>query len=819
MDRDVADAFKGDRLSGGGTAFPVNGGDAARLVNVHDWAATPLGPIAAWPRALRAATDLVLRGGFPMVLLWGPELTVAAYNDAYRRLLGDKPEALGRGFLDVWPEARDIIEPEIERALQGEAVCRETIHFSLRRRGELEDAWFDYQFSPVQDDDGRVAGILNIGVETTERVIAERSLAGAWATLREGEGRPAFLLALGETLRVEPVPAVAKKIVARLLAEHLRADRVIWYALEGEACVVESAFVSSQAQVEGRAAGTLTDPSIFGWDGVRDKVTVVKDAAREARAPTSVEAGAYIAVPLLRAGRFRGGLAVCCDAPRDWTTDETALVMEVAERCLSTGEQARAEALMRDSEARYRGLFEAIDEGFCVLEFRFDPGGRADYRVWEANAAFYEQTGFPKDILRQWLREAAPDLEEHWYEVYGQVAQTRQPVRFEQSSDMLGRWFNVYAFPIGAPEDLQVAVLFSDISERKRAETRQTMLMAELDHRVKNILAVVQSMIRQSLGRGKAADPGAADQLVGRLNALAQSHALLASSRWEGAQFREIFESAIAAYRGEREGRIDAAGPDLMVTPKAAQTLNLALYELVTNAAKYGALSREEGRVTVEWALTEAGETEGEAQKLGITWRERGGPRIAAPPTRKGFGSRLIEQTLAYELGGAVVLDFAPEGLCVTMDLPLDRLRVADDAGVPPPRPKAAPAAGDPAVLQGKRILVVEDEHLVAQATVEGLKYAGCSVVGPLAALLEALEAAATAPLDGAVLDINLGGELIWPAAHALRARGIPFIFTTGYSDTIRPPSELQDAPRVEKPVRRAQLLTTLAAAVEAGSG
>jgi two-component sensor histidine kinase len=213
----------------------------------------------------------------------------------------------------------------------------------------------------------------------------------------------------------------------------------------------------------------------------------------------------------------------------------------------------------------------------------------------------------------------------------------------------------------------------SDITDRKRAEEHQAMLMGELDHRVKNILAVVQSIARQSLGRdGGSGGPDAADRLTGRLAALARSHTLLADSRWEGAGFAELVESAVAPYRGEDAARVRTEGPDLKVTPKAAQTLTLALHKLVTNAAKYGALSGQAGRVDVAWEFVGPGD----GGRLVFRWAEHGGPPIEGPPSRKGFGSRLLERALSFELAGAVTLEYARDGFKAVFDLPLETVGV-----------------------------------------------------------------------------------------------------------------------------------------------
>jgi len=250
------------------------------------------------------------------------------------------------------------------------------------------------------------------------------------------------------------------------------------------------------------------------------------------------------------------------------------------------------------------------------------------------------------------------------------------------------------------------------------------------------------------------------------------------------------------------------------VTPKAAQTLALALHELVTNAAKYGALSCNDGCVTVEWHLSGTGDD----RHVVFSWKEQGGPPIEAAPSRKGFGSRLIEATLTHELGGKATQDFAREGVRLTATLPLASVSAQEDHRFSRPRHRAARAVGDPAVLVGCKVLVVEDEYIIGQETAETLRSAGCSVRGPVGTMQEALRIAASEALDVAVLDINLNGQMVWPVAHALTARAIPFIFTTGYSTTIRIPPELDQAPRAEKPVEPAQMVTTLAAALAASS-
>ena len=152
--------------------------------------------------------------------------------------------------------------------------------------------------------------------------------------------------------------------------------------------------------------------------------------------------------------------------------DEDGRCVRVLGTAVDTSASRQAQAALRDSEARYRALFEAIDTGFCVVEVDLNAGGQIDYRVVEANRAFFSQTGFPEAIVGEWLRQAAPTLEEYWFETYGEVAATGVPRRFEQGSPTLGRWFDVYAFPTGELGSGRVAILFNDISARHDAEMR-----------------------------------------------------------------------------------------------------------------------------------------------------------------------------------------------------------------------------------------------------------------------------------------------------------------------------------------------------------
>ena len=312
--------------------------------------------------------------------------------------------------------------------------------------------------------------------------------------------------------------------------------------------------------------------------------------------------------------------------------------------------------------------------------------------------------------------------------------------------------------------------VFLDITERKKAEEQQTLLMREVDHRAKNLLAVVQSMLNLSKAETTAEFITA---VSGRIKALSLAHTLLSESRWQGVELERLVEEETAPFEGQKVPRIRFEGPPVSLQPAAAQCLAVTLHELITNAAKYGALSSSTGLVTLEWELR--------AEGLVLHWVERGGPPVS-PPTRRGFGTKAMTASIEQQLGGRLNLDWRPDGLRLQLSIPKESFLALD-------RPQAAsrpaqPGVGvlPPTLAAGSRILLVEDEALIGAMFKQLLSDLGFEVVGPIASLDQAVAAAHGEDVQGAILDVNLGGTPIYPVADALEARGIPFVFVTGYS-------------------------------------
>jgi two-component sensor histidine kinase len=242
---------------------------------------------------------------------------------------------------------------------------------------------------------------------------------------------------------------------------------------------------------------------------------------------------------------------------------------------------------------------------------------------------------------------------------------TRYDVRVRSSS---GEWlFWEINSGLTYGEDGQpvgLHVVGRDISERKRFERHQQMLVGELNHRVKNTLAIVQSLAHQTFEKDER-NGAAIASFEGRLQALAGAHNLLTRKNWDSASMAEVVAEALAPFCAPN--RCHADGPMLMLPPSTAVALALATHELATNAAKYGALSDDSGRVSVRWSV--------DGDRLSFVWREEGGPPVA-PVSRTGFGTRLIKRTLAAELKGVAELDFASSGLVCRVEAPLPQWHV-----------------------------------------------------------------------------------------------------------------------------------------------
>lgn len=336
--------------------------------------------------------------------------------------------------------------------------------------------------------------------------------------------------------------------------------------------------------------------------------------------------------------------------------DGTGVVQGYYALVQDIGDQKRAEAALRQSERRLSEVLESVSDGFFALD--------ADWRFSVFNRACEQAFAMDRDaVLGNVIWDVFPATRQSVFEArLRAIPENQLADSFEVDSVITpGTLFEIRA----APKDGGgVAVAFSNITERKRAEEHRQLLVNELNHRVKNTLAVVQAIASQSFRADEPID-AARRAFEARLATLAAAHTLLTAQNWEAALLADIVEGAVAV--GAERSRFTLTGPPIALSPQTAVSLALALHELCTNAVKYGALSVPGGAVTITWQI--AADAEG-APRLRFVWAEAGGPPVTVPISR-GFGSRLLESGLARELGGTVVLDFAAEGVKCRIDAPL----------------------------------------------------------------------------------------------------------------------------------------------------
>jgi PAS domain S-box-containing protein len=543
-----------------------------------------------------------------MALLEGPEHRFAMANGAYDDLVGGR-ELLGRTVAEALPEVTeqgfvDLLDRVY--ASREPFVGRGTPVTLARADGSTAERFVDFIFQPLIGTAGELSGIFVQGHDVTEEHVAIRAL-------QESEER------------------------FRLVAE--RAPVMLWMGDAEGGCV----YLNKPQRVFWGIAEK--DFASFNWgDTVHpDDAAALYGPFSEGMSthrPFSVEArykradGVYRrlhthAEPRFDAdGEFLGMIGVNIDI-----TDA------------------------REAEERYRRIFEQASDLILTADLQ--------QVITDCNPAAAIAVGLTREeaVGRRISDFISPDD----YLLSSEMLQTKlreggttqYEVRVKSSTgDWLfweinsGLTFDDAGNPIG------LHVVGRDVTERKRFERHQQLLVGELNHRVKNTLAIVQSLAHQSF-HARVSPDDAIGRFEGRLQALAAAHNLLTNHNWEAAAIAEVVQTAMAPFCSDDRCTVD--GPNLPLPPQTAVSLALALHELATNASKYGALSNPGGKVSVIWTV---------ADMLEFTWREQGGPPVQAPE-RRGFGTRMIERTLAAEFGGQVALDFAPDGVVCRVTAPI----------------------------------------------------------------------------------------------------------------------------------------------------
>lgn len=637
-------------------------GEMRRRIREHDWSATPLGPLERWPLSLRNALTVVLDQPLPMALAWGPDLLTFP-NDAYRPLLGNKPDTLGRPFLEVWEEVRDITEPQIAQALAGNPLSFENARFLLPRGGQTEEAFFDYSFSPVRDETGAVSGLINTAIETTARVLAERERAKDLDAMTRLHKIGAMFVRKGDI-----APVLAEIVDAAIaIADADMGNIQLLAPATGELRIVAHRgfpqwwldFWDTVARGQGVCGTALERGERVIIENVETSPIFIGTPALDIQLRAGVRA--VQSTPLIsRSGQKVGMFSTHYRTPRRPDERSLQLLDLLARQAADIIERQAAEIALRESEEKYRSLFESMDQGYAECELIRDPDGRAtDLRYIELNPAYERLTGIPvAEVLGRTVREVIPNFDDWWIATYDRIVRDGRPERVENQVATLGRWYEAHVYP---RRGQRFTVLYEDITERKEAAERMKVLVAELQHRTRNLLTVV-SVVAERTKTASSTLEDFWERLELRLEALGRSQALLSRSG-PGVNLSNLTRLELAAHGADSESGVHAEGPEIWLQPNQVQMLGLALHELMTNALKHGALTSSGGRLSITWGKHDD-------ERIWLLWEETPASPPRSPPGRRGFGRELIEEVLPYDLDAKTRLEIGPDGVRCAIELP-----------------------------------------------------------------------------------------------------------------------------------------------------
>lgn len=432
-------------VSGAVHPFLQGGGEMGARTRQFDWSKTSLGCPGQWPQGLRTATSILLNSQFPMFVWWGPEL-VTIYNDSYKIIAGDKhPHLLGKSGREAWAEIWPDLHPLVEDVFRGNATWSEDLRLYIKRSERVEETYFTFSYSPILNESGTAVGLFCACIETTEKVFGRRRLEESEQILRN------IILKAPIAMNIFKGPDFVVEMANDRMFE-------VW-GRQGADVLGKPIFEA------------IPEAKGFGFEELLSHVYATGETAT---------AGEQI-VTLPRDGKAETAYVTVVYAPYHGYDGALSGVIAVA---MDVTEQVTARKKIEESEARYRSLFYSMEQGYCVFEMISDEKGRpVDYLFLEVNPQFERHTGL-KDAAGKRMRELVPHHYEHWFQIYGRVAVTGQSARFEQHSAALARWFDLYAYRPGGPDSRRVAVLFTDITERKLFE----LTLLEKDANLRNII-------------------------------------------------------------------------------------------------------------------------------------------------------------------------------------------------------------------------------------------------------------------------------------------------------------------------------------------
>jgi PAS domain S-box-containing protein len=374
--------------------------------------------------------------------------------------------------------------------------------------------------------------------------------------------------------------------------------------------------------------------------------------------------GALGFIPLSGGGGVIGKFMTYYEQPHAFTPEESEICVAIARQLAFSIEHWQSDHIRQaadDARGRLAAIVESSDDAIISKDLN------GIITSWNKGAerlfGYLAEEAIGKSILML-IPEGHLDEETH---IIGRIRRGErvehyETVRQRKDGSLIDISLTVSPILNSHGQVIGASKIARDNSERRRADEHKTLLIHELNHRVKNTLATVQSLAMQSLRDGK---PSGRDDFEGRLIALSRAHDILTNENWQGSWLEEVVRQAMAPF-STNENRVAIEGPAVRLSPKQSLAISMALHELATNAAKYGALSGSQGKVRIAWTVSNGGEP----ARVLLNWSEEGGPTVEQPK-KLGFGSRMISRSLANELSGAVDLEFRPEGVFCSMSTPI----------------------------------------------------------------------------------------------------------------------------------------------------
>lgn len=620
-----------------------------------------------------ALTDPNLPGN-PIVFANEAFVKLSGYS--MKELLGQQPHFLNGPGTDPQDAARF---QEALRSEQDDII--ETVQY--RKNGSRFIA--SVLISAFKDETGRTVNHFMSWLDVTRRAEAEDEVADMRVTqsaLQDELRNTEILQELGGSLISEDnVQTIYEQILAAAIEiAHSKAgtvqmldpatDELVMLATRGfsEETVDYFDRVDASSNTSCGEALRSGERAYFNFDPAsEDKSTSlhVNDGVLSAQSTPLVS----------RLGKAIGMVSVHWGEPDHHLSKRQSRFLDLlARQAADVLEQRRSSDSLRKSEEKYRNLFESMDEAYAVVEVLKDDAGQwADFRFVNVNPAFMKHTTMPYPVGKtatQLLGSPNP----RWTELYGQALDSGEPLRVEETEPTLGRTFDLNIFSLDRTSN-RVAVLFTDITERKRAEEslraserHSKILLAELQHRVRNTLAVVRSIAQRTAQNSDSAEDMLA-HFQGRLDAFSRVQAALTRSADAKVDLTLLIEDELIAHATREGPQVQIDGPTVALEPKTAERLSLAIHELTTNAVKHGALIGESGRVEIRWRTVsrEGGE------HLLLTWKESGVELDGRQTSQDGFGMELLRYSLPYDLRAETKVEFEPSGLRFDLRMPLNQ--------------------------------------------------------------------------------------------------------------------------------------------------